>query len=226
MARPAALSSVPAEPGEGIVEVKTSSDVAADTEADESRVDQENDDSGETDAKTGEVEPPARWRRSARRNRKNRAAPGFAAVVLALVLAAAGYEGYVVYRHHRTTVAAAQALDAANAFMLALTSIDPNAVDKSSTEVLNGSTGEFNDMYSHASEQLRTLLIENQATAHGTVIEAAVKSASTGRAEIMLFVDQSVRNAAAPKPQLDRSRVVVTMDKVDGRWLASKIEMP
>lgn len=213
------------------------SDVAADTEV----VDQERDDSGETDAEDDEVEQPAPERRGTRWSRKTRAAVTnnrrrhgktasrrVAAVVLVFVLAGAGYEGYVVDRHHRTAVGAAQALEAANRFMLTLTSVDPNTIDKNTTEVLTGSTGEFKDMYSHATEQLRTLLVENRATAHGTVIEAAVKSATLDRAEIMLFVDQSVRNAAAPEPQLDRSRVIMTMDKdkVDGRWLASKIEMP
>lgn len=42
----------------------------------------------------------------------------------------------------------------------------------------------------------------------------------------MLFVDQSLSNAAAPEPQLDRSRVKMTMEQVDGRWLASKVELP
>lgn len=123
-------------------------------------------------------------------------------------------------------VAAPQALEVANGFTLALTSVDPNTVDTSSSELIDGSTGEFNQMYSHASEQLRTLLIENRVTAHGTVIESVVRSATTDRAEIMLFVDQALRNAAAPESQLDRSRVIMTMDKVDGRWLASKIAMP
>ena len=51
-------------------------------------------------------------------------------------------------------------------------------------------------------------------------------SATDDRVEVVLFVDQSVSNAAAPAPQLDRSRVKMTMDKVDGRWLASKVELP
>ncbi|MGP3708901.1 hypothetical protein [Gordonia paraffinivorans] len=42
----------------------------------------------------------------------------------------------------------------------------------------------------------------------------------------MLFVDQSITNTASPEPRVDRSRVVMTMEKVDGRWLASKVDLP
>lgn len=146
--------------------------------------------------------------------------------VLLLVVATAGYEGWLLYAHHRQEVAAAEALAAAERYTLALTSVDPNAIDKSFTEVLDGATGDFKHLYAQSSEHLRQLLIENKAAAHGTVIEAAVKSATRDKVEVMLFVDQSVSNKAAPGPQLDRSRIVMTMEKVDGRWLASKVDMP
>lgn len=149
-----------------------------------------------------------------------------AAAVLAVVLAGAGWEGWLLFQHHQRDVAAAQALDAAKKYILALTSVDAGAIDKNFATVLDGSTGEFKDMYTKSSAQLRQALITNKAAAHGTVVDAAVKSAADGRVEVVLFVDQSVSNAAAPTPQLDRSRVEMTMEKVDGRWLASKVELP
>ncbi|WP_371685512.1 Mce protein [Mycobacterium sp. MFM001] len=149
-----------------------------------------------------------------------------AAGVLAAVLAGVGYEGWLLYQHHQVKVASAQAVDAATKYALALTSIDTKAIDKNFTDVLDGATGEFKDMYTQSSAQLRQTLVDNKAAAHGNVIEAAVKSASTNKVEVVLFVDQSVSNAAAPEPQLDRSRVTMTMEKVDGRWLASKVELP
>lgn len=149
-----------------------------------------------------------------------------AAAVLAVALAGSGYEGWLLFQHHQKDVAAAQALAAAKKFILTLTSVDTNAIDKNFTDVLDGSTGEFKDMYTKSSAQLRQTLIDNKAAAHGTVIEAAVQSATEDKVDVVLFVDQSVSNGAAPAPQLDRSRVRMTMEKVDGRWLASKIELP
>ena len=107
-----------------------------------------------------------------------------------------------------------------------LTSIDSNNVDQNFTEVLNGATGEFKDMYSQSSAQLRQLLVDNKATAHGVVIDSAVKSASENQVVVLLFVDQTVANKSAPDPRIDRSRVKMTMDKVDGVWRASKVELP
>lgn len=149
-----------------------------------------------------------------------------AVAVLALGVIGAAYEGWLLFAHHQREVAATQALDAAQKYTAVLTGVDPAAIDKNFAEVLDGATGEFKDMYAASSEQLRQLLIDNKAAAHGTVVEAAVKSAAKNRVEVLLFVDQSVSNKASPQPRIDRSRIVMTMEKVDGRWLAAKVDMP
>lgn len=149
-----------------------------------------------------------------------------AVAVLALGLIGAAWEGWLLFAHHQRTVAAAQALDAAERYTLVLTGVDPNAIDKNFAEVLDGATGEFKDMYAASSEQLRQLLIDNKAAAHGTVIDSAVKSATKNSVEVLLFVDQSVSNKTSPQAKIDRSRIVMTMEKVDGRWLAAKVDMP
>ncbi|EUA85450.1 hypothetical protein I551_7996 [Mycobacterium ulcerans str. Harvey] len=42
---------------------------------------------------------------------------------------------------------------------------------------------------------------------------------------MLLMIDQTVTNAARPDPLVDRSRMKITMEKTDGRWLASKVEL-
>lgn len=148
-----------------------------------------------------------------------------AALVLAITLGATGYEGWLLFQQRQVDAAATAALSAARAFTLTLTTIDPNRIDQNFTDVINGATGDFKQMYAAAGTQLRRTLVENKATATGTVIDAAVKSATKEKVEVILFVDQSVRNSASPAPQLDRSRVTVTMQHVDGRWLASKVDL-
>lgn len=165
-------------------------------------------------------------RPQSRNGRRGKVARRAAAAVLAIALAGAGYEGWLLFQQHEKDVAAAQALTAAKKYILALTSVDTNAIDKNFAEVLDGSTGEFKDMYTKSSAQLRETLIDNEAAAHGSVVDAAVQSANEDKVDVVLFVDQSVSNGTAPTPQLDRSRVKMTMEKVDGRWLASKVELP
>lgn len=184
--------------------------------ADDAEPTADGDETGDTDDEAAEkAEAPSRLNRR-----------WIAAAVLALGLIGATYEGWLLFAHHQRTVAAAEALEAAEKYTLVLTSVDPTAIDKNFAEILDGATGEFKDVYSSSSEQLRQLLIDNKASAHGTVIDSAVKSATKNKVEVLLFVDQSVSNKTAPQAQIDRSRIVITMEKVKGRWLAAKVEMP
>lgn len=147
-------------------------------------------------------------------------------VLIIALLGASGFLGWRAWQEHRVSVASREAQAAAVHYAQVLTSIDSNNVDQNFAEVLNGATGEFKDMYSQSSAQLRQLLVDNKATAHGVVIDSAVKSASADKVVVLMFVDQTVANKAAPDPRIDRSRVKMTMEKVDGTWRASKVELP
>ena len=148
------------------------------------------------------------------------------AAVLVAALAASGFLGWKLWQQDQVTRAGEQARQAAVAYAQVLTSIDSNKVDDNFAQVLDGATGEFKDMYSQSSMQLRQLLIDNKATAHGVVLESAVQSATKNKVVVLLFVDQSVANTNVPDPRIDRSRIKMTMEYVDGRWRASKVELP
>ena len=141
-------------------------------------------------------------------------------------LGAGGFLGWQLWQERQIADASEQARHAAESYAQVLTSIDSAKVDENFDAVLDGATGEFKDMYSQSSAQLRQLLIDNKATAHGVVLESAVQSASKGKVVVLLFVDQSVSNTNVPDPRIDRSRVKMTMEYADGRWRASKVELP
>ncbi|MFC8043803.1 hypothetical protein [Nocardia sp. NPDC057353] len=165
-----------------------------------------------------------------RRRRYLRVARKAALPVTALIAIAAITAAIVLgvqLRNERDIDAAADAaLEAAKTYGVTLTSVDSNNLDAGFTAVLDGSTGEFRDMYTRSSGQLRELLLENKATGKGTVLDAAVKSATETEVEVLLFIDQTVTNAASADPRVDRSRVEMTMQLVDGRWLASRVYLP
>lgn len=148
------------------------------------------------------------------------------ALVIVGLLAASGVLGWMVFQQRQLNEVRDEAQRAAVSYAQVLTSIDSDKVDDNFKQVLDGATGEFKDMYSQSSVELRQLLVENKATAHGVVIESAVQSASKDRAVVLLFVDQSVSNTKLPDPRIDRSRMKMTMEKVDGQWRASKVELP
>lgn len=164
------------------------------------------------------ADPPTRWRR--------RVLVGVASSILIAALALSGTLGWMLWQDRQVLKAGQQAQDAAVAYAQILTSIDSTKVDQNFQQVLDGATGEFKDMYSQSSVQLRQLLIDNKAAAHGVVMESAVQSATKDTVVVLLFVDQSVANASVPDPRIDRSRIKMTMQYVDGRWRASKVELP
>ena len=187
----------------------------ADTEAD-AETDAETETATETDADDPATD--VRWDRRLR--------IGGILTVFIAALASSGFLGWQLWQEKQLDQASQQAQQAAVTYAQILTSIDSSKVDENFAQVLDGSTGEFKDMYSQSSVQLRQLLIDNKATAHGVVLDSAVQSASKDKVVVLLFVDQSVSNTSVPDPRVDRSRIKMTMDNVDGRWRASKVELP
>ncbi|MBV0918991.1 hypothetical protein [Mycobacteroides chelonae] len=118
-----------------------------------------------------------------------------------------------------------EALAAAQEFANVMINVDSAKLDESSSKTLDRSTGDFKQKYSESSTTLRQVMIENKAKATGVVVDSAVKSATPDKVEVLMFIDQAVSNVAVPDARMDRSRVQITMEKVDGRWLASDVEL-
>lgn len=160
------------------------------------------------------------------RGRLTRSVIGWVGAVAVVVsLAGSGWCGWVLFEKHQTDVAAGQALQAARSYVVKLATMDCERIDHNMRDILEGSTGEFKDKYGKSSAHLRQLLADNRVATHGTVVAASVKSATTNKVVVLMFIDQSVSNRNSPTPQIDRSRIKVIMDKVNGRWLASKVEL-
>lgn len=146
-------------------------------------------------------------------------------LLLVASLAVSGFLGWKQWQYHQVQVAGQEAQQAAIKYAQVLTSIDSTNVDDNFRQVLDGATGEFKDMYTQSSVQLRQLLIDNKASAHGVVVDSAIASESANKVVVLVFIDQTVANMAVPDPRIDRSRIKMTMEKVDGRWRASKVQL-
>ncbi|MCV7154303.1 DUF3329 domain-containing protein [Mycolicibacterium pyrenivorans] len=194
-----------AEESDAAAEVAPEAEAAADEESSDTRSDDD--------------EPAVRnWRRPVFR--------GAVAAAFVVLLAGTGFLGWQLWQEHQVAQAGEQARQSAAGYAEVLTSIDSAKVDENFDAVLDGATGEFKDMYSQSSTELRQLLIDNKASAHGVVLESAVQSATKDKVVVLLFVDQSVSNTNVPDPRIDRSRIKMTMEHVDGHWRASKVELP
>ena len=199
----------------------TTSQQKPDGTEDSAAEDPQPEDSASEDTASEDPQPGAgnrSWRR--------RVVAGAIAAVTIGAVATAGYLGWLLWQQNQVSRAGEQAQAAAVQYAQILTSIDSAKVDENFDQVLDGATGEFKDMYSQSSVQLRQLLIDNKASAHGVVVDSAIQSESKDKVVVLLFVDQSVSNTSVPDPRIDRSRVKMTMEHVDGRWRASKVELP
>ncbi len=206
----------PDEPGEGAARedgaAKSGDSIAAD---DTNETDDTDTSRPESTDMAGASRP---WMRYAR--------IGLVTAIYVGAFGTAGILGWKLWEQHTQEEAAQAAQQTAISYAQVLTSIDSNNLDKNFAEVLNGATGDFKDIYTKDSMQLRQLLIDNKATAHGVVIDSAIQSESKDKVTVLLLVDQTVTNTARPDARSDSSRMKITMEKVDNRWLASKVELP
>jgi Mce-associated membrane protein len=176
--------------------------------------------SAEPDAKASEPAKTGRFPL-----RLSALATALVAAVLVLAVAAAVTFGVLLQQRAATDRAGAQALATAKAYAVTVTSYDYQNLDRNFADVLDGATGEFKDQYSGASQTLRQLIANAKATAKGTVLGAGIQSESADQVEVVVFVDQSISNAATAQPRIDRNRVIMTLTPHDGRWLVGKLEL-
>ncbi|WP_264004680.1 hypothetical protein [Mycolicibacterium sphagni] len=138
----------------------------------------------------------------------------------ALILA--GAAGYFKWRGASITVAqqgAVAAQQAATDGAIAMLSYQPDTVDKSLGAARERLTGPLRDSYGALTHDVVAPgARQMKVAAVATVPASAVISAAPDNVVALLFVDQSltVDNAA---PTSTASRVRVTMQKVEGRWL-------
>lgn len=150
---------------------------------------------------------------------------GLVGVIVVAAVGLSAFLGWRLIQRDATVAAGRAALEAAKQYAVVLTTLNANDIDKNYQQALDGATGKFKEDYSQGSSHLRQILIDNKASGKGVVLDAAVKSATTTRVEVLLFVDQSISNAVLPQPRIDRNRVQMTMELVDGRWLASNVDI-
>ena len=131
----------------------------------------------------------------------------------------------------RRTLAGNQAAAAssAGAIVEKMLAYDYKNFDRHTTEVSALLTGSFrNEFIQAATIRLRPLALQNQAVVLAKASEVSVMSTPDldghVSVKILAFVDQTTTSAKLERPQIDQNRVILTMSRVDGRWLVSKVE--
>lgn len=144
---------------------------------------------------------------------------------LALLLtAAAGFAKYQDDSARQTQVIRVESVRTAVDGTIALLSYQPETVQNELEAAKQRLTGTFLDAYSSLT---RDVVIpgaqQKKISAVATVPAAASVSASSNRAVVLLFVNQTVVVGQDP-PTNTASSVRVTLEKVGDRWLISQFE--
>jgi Mce-associated membrane protein len=133
----------------------------------------------------------------------------------------------IVWQHHTAAVRrqhAEQFIDAAKQGVLAVTSIDFNAVRDQVQHIIDNSTGAFREDFIARSGQFIQVAQASKAVAKGTVTAAAVESMKTDEAVVLLVGSEQISNAAGnQQPRSFRFRVTVTRDA--DQLKVSKLEL-
>ena len=114
--------------------------------------------------------------------------------------------------------------DAARQVATNLTSIAAGSVDADLQRLLDSATGEFRDEFERRRDPFIQIVQQAQVTTRGQVVEAGFDRIAGDEAHVLVAVHSQVQNSATNQPEDRDYRLAMTMQRVDGRWLAAKVE--
>jgi Mce-associated membrane protein len=147
-----------------------------------------------------------------------------AGLVVVILLVTAGLLTVRARGADRVEQARTEATAAAEATAVDLLSYDYRHLDRDFARARAGLTGGFVDDYAKTTQTVvRPTATEVMAVVKADVAASSVVRADQNRVVVLLFVNQTTTSTRLDAPKVDLNRVRLTMDRVDGRWLVSKV---
>jgi Mce-associated membrane protein len=116
------------------------------------------------------------------------------------------------------TLAAEEAREAAILLATDLATYDYRDLEGNFRHVAANATPNFAGQLRQLTEELGPELQQTRAVALATVRSAGVVRADATKAVVAVFVDQTVTNTGTPEPRTERSRMELTLLKLNGAW--------
>jgi Mce-associated membrane protein len=149
------------------------------------------------------------------------------AALLVLTLIALTTFAVVAYRVRtdaRVETARDQAVAAAQSNAVTILSYDYRHLSKDFAAARKVLTGSFaNDYTATTSKMVRPGAQQYHVVVRAEVAAVSVVSASVNQVVVLLFVNQTTTSTRLDGPRVDLNRVRLTLVKVDGHWLVSKV---
>lgn len=200
---------------------ETATETAGPADGDES-------DEGATDVVSDDADDVAPV--SAEPVRRRRWGRVLAGVLAALLVASAGLTAWLYFHTYRPDQAVGPAasdavLQQAKDATVAVLSYSPENLDKDLAAAKSHLTGDFLKYYTQFTDEVvRPAVQTKKVSTTANVVQAAVSEMHPDKAKVLVFVNQTTTSSDRAEPALAASSVVVTMDKVDGKWLISAFD--
>ncbi|OMB94918.1 hypothetical protein A5733_01530 [Mycobacterium sp. NS-7484] len=155
---------------------------------------------------------------------RNRSRIPLVLAALALVLAVAcGVLRWLIVTQHESATARTESVEAAKDITVQMLSYETETVDQQLTAARDRMTGEFLGTYTAMINEVIPAAHAQQIAAVADVQRVGVVSAKPDRAEVVMYVDQSVQ-VGNKMPEKTLSIVRATMVKEGDQWLLSQYE--
>jgi Mce-associated membrane protein len=150
-------------------------------------------------------------------------------VATVLVVTAVGVTAglfFILYRPDQQVgdAAAHRAIQAASDGAVAVLSYAPDNLDRDFTKAESYLTGDFLAYYTKFTEQIAAMAQQKHVTQTAQVVRAAVSELHPDSAVVLVFINQTATSKEKPEPQTTANIVRVTLTKVKGSWLISKLD--
>jgi Mce-associated membrane protein len=116
------------------------------------------------------------------------------------------------------------AVAAARAEVLALTTVSAATTEDDIDRLLAGATSGFRDELERQTDAFREALVSADVTSTGEVVSAGLTALEDGTATVLVAASGTVANAKAKQPEPRNYRMRVDLTKVRDRWLVSGLE--
>lgn len=154
------------------------------------------------------------------------------AVLIAALIAATGFFGYQYFAGGSSSGGSSsggsstdsEVLGVANDYAVKLSSFDYRDLNQNRDAITAMSTEDFGKKYDEMVGALTDIVSNGKGEATAEVSHSAVESLDGDQATVLLFVDQTAKNVVAPDGRSQPYRMVVKLQKVDGRWLVDDVQ--
>jgi Mce-associated membrane protein len=141
------------------------------------------------------------------------------------MIAGVAFLGLRLRSQSQADTAREQALVASRDAARVLFSYDHATLDADFERGLSVTTGPFKDEYARTTQEVvKGVATQYKAVVVADVVESAVVGASPREVTTVVFLNQATTSTQVEGRKIDQSRVRMTLVKVDGRWLVSKVD--